>query len=408
MKKLVYILLIILIIALISIIFMFQINKEKTNTTIAEDKFITPDRIIYKNDQSNYYIFEKNQENFAEIFAKVSNGVGTFLDGEMLEETKINEIKNRGAFIEFDYNTVSKNFIILLNEENIGVIKMLESNGQVQTSTLKDKDKIKKYLDDVTKYQTSLEFTECKNYESTKTLPYEEIADLSGFEQKDTYHYQRKFTTSDEFSSTLEKLYFAPKEEKSRTALQNKIDFEKQNAIITISQHTIKDVKQNVGNIRFTYDNTVYNNYTVNLTVVSKVANINCIYNEIDGVSQYVAPPSPSTPEEIEKNKEKAKKEIEGYLLDGYRVDIGAISEVNVDSEGNGYIIVDCSVGTEYSYPVKLKVNSQTETFLGMGMHLQSNYGYQPHEICDITLDTKITDIDNIQGYVKMIEYIAD
>mgnify|MGYP007046665088 CR=1 FL=1 len=43
-----------------------------------------------------------------------------------------------------------------------------------------------------------------------------------------------------------------------------------------------------------------------------------------------------------------------------------------------------------------------------MGRHLQSNYGYHKHEICDITLDEKISDIDNIKGIAKMIEYIAD
>ena len=43
-----------------------------------------------------------------------------------------------------------------------------------------------------------------------------------------------------------------------------------------------------------------------------------------------------------------------------------------------------------------------------MNIHIQSNYGYQLHELCNITLDNKIIDIDNIEGYVKMIEYIAD
>lgn len=33
-----------------------------------------------------------------------------------------------------------------------------------------------------------------------------------------------------------------------------------------------------------------------------------------------------------------------------------------------------------FTYPIKLNVNNQTETFLGMGYHLQSNYGYVLHE----------------------------
>ena len=80
---------------------------------------------------------------------------------------------------------------------------------------------------------------------------------------------------------------------------------------------------------------------------------------------------------------------------------------INIDSDGKGYIIVLYSYDN-FTYPIKLNVNNQTETFLGMGYHLQSNYGYVLHEMCDITLDTKITDVDNINGFVKTIEYIAD
>ena len=95
------------------------------------------------------------------------------------------------------------------------------------------------------------------------------------------------------------------------------------------------------------------------------------------------------------------------YIKDTYRIDGMGIEYTNVDNEGNGYIIVTASF-ENFIYPLKLNVNSQTETFLGMGYHIQSNYGYVLHEMCDITLDTKIVDADNIEGVVKTIEYIAD
>ena len=101
------------------------------------------------------------------------------------------------------------------------------------------------------------------------------------------------------------------------------------------------------------------------------------------------------------------KSEVEKYLKDTYRVDGMGIEYVSVDNSGNGFIIVTCNFD-KFIYPVKLNVNSQTETFLGMGYHIQANYGYVLYEMCDITLDTKITDIDNIKGLVKTIEYIAD
>ena len=106
-------------------------------------------------------------------------------------------------------------------------------------------------------------------------------------------------------------------------------------------------------------------------------------------------------------SKDTAKEEIQRYLKDTYRIDGMSIEYTNIDSDGKGYIIVLYSYDN-FTYPIKLNVNNQTETFLGMGYHLQSNYGYVLHEMCDITLDTKITDVDNINGFVKTIEYIAD
>ena len=422
MKKAVYILLILFIIALISIGFIVQKKEDKPTQLEGEAKFIIPDRIVYKNDKNDYYIFEKYQEDFTELFTRISNGITSLVDGEVLDEDKINQIKSTEPFIELDYNSASKNFILPLNEENIGVIKMLSENGQVQTTKLNNKEETKEYLEKVTQNKEAMEFSDCKNYVSQNKISDEILLGLNGFEQKNTYYYQRKFTTNDEdFYGTLEQLNFLPEGEQTRDKFREKINFEKQNVIITISKFVMHNIYQKVGSITFIYDNKEFSEYRVNVTVVNKVANINCIYNNMDGspetplietnpfLTTPEASPSPTTPEEIAKAKQNAKSEIEGYLLDGYRVDIGVITDVNVDSSGNGYIIVECRIGIDESvYPVKLKVNSQTETYLGMGMHLQSNYGYHPYEICDITLDTKITDIDNIQGYVKTIEYIAD
>ena len=109
--------------------------------------------------------------------------------------------------------------------------------------------------------------------------------------------------------------------------------------------------------------------------------------------------------------KENIKKYFEAQLKDGYRIDGYSFQKVDIDSSGNGYIILELGIYEDrrhFIYPVKVTVNSKTEHYLGMGRHLQSNYGYHEHEICDITLDQKITDIDNIKGTAKMIEYIAD
>ena len=106
-------------------------------------------------------------------------------------------------------------------------------------------------------------------------------------------------------------------------------------------------------------------------------------------------------------SKQKVKKEVEKFIKNTYRIDGWGIEYVDVNREGEGKIVIAAQF-EKFIYPIILKVNNQTENYLGMNIHIQSNYGYQLHELCNITLDNKIIDIDNIEGYVKMIEYIAD
>ena len=155
-------------------------------------------------------------------------------------------------------------------------------------------------------------------------------------------------------------------------------------------------------------DTTYIKDYISNKEIKIKDLKIgDCIYVEGIKMEQY------DDLEKVEANKilicakEKVKSEAERYIKDTYRIDGLGIEGKYINSAGNGYIIVTYSY-ENFIYPIKLNVNSETETYLGMGYHLESNYGYILHEMSDITLDTKITDIDNVKGYVKMIEYIAD
>ena len=100
---------------------------------------------------------------------------------------------------------------------------------------------------------------------------------------------------------------------------------------------------------------------------------------------------------------QKVKSEVEKKLLNKEQILSTGIEYSNVDDSGNGYIIVSCNYD-KFIYPLKLNVNNKTETVLGS----KNQYGYKLNEICDITLDTKITNIDDIKGFVKTIIYLGD
>ncbi len=473
---------ILLVIIAILLFFVYEIEKEEermealSTGQIDENTILpTPDRIIYKNKNNEYVIIDSETREYAQIYSELYNRTINTIEGIVYSEEEISEMQNRGNFVEFDYDTKSKNFVFFLEEKNIGIIKRFTDSGQVIKTSLEGRDELIKKLDKLTKNEEKYDFNKNYNYISENKI--NEIPEGLGFNQVKSRIYQRiiEFDQGD-YQKILNQINF------KTSAEMPAIDFEKQSVVILLSQYEIKDVKQNIGNIKYEFGNLL-NEYTVNVLIVSKVVNTKCIYYNISNTNtgtiseanQYVQEAvngiimsiaedrievglsnnivtcvakinenteftSYETNSKIEISnlevgdsiyvlgetakeegelkvidankieicsKEKMKSEVEKYLKDTYRVDGMGIEYVSVDNSGNGFIIVTCNFD-KFIYPVKLNVNSQTETFLGMGYHIQANYGYVLYEMCDITLDTKITDIDNIKGLVKTIEYIAD
>ena len=356
-----------------------------------------PDRIIYKNKNGDYYIIQDGTKAYSKIYSELYNRTYNPIEGKVYSEDEITEFENKGSFVELDYNTKSKNIIFMLEENEIGIIRRFTDSGQVIKTSLDNAKELTSKLDTQTKEMTKYNFDKNNSYMSENAL--KEVPTNVDIELKQSGIYQNNVYQTvieyddDKYENLLKQLNF-----KSNNQLKD-VDFEKENVIITISKYDINEIKQNIGNIKYKLGNT-RSDYQVNVLVVSKIANTNCIYLENAQNEQIIT--------NIETNSgESAKEEVQKYLKDTYRIDGMSIEYANVDSDGNGYIIVLYS-SDNFTYPIKLNVNSQTETFLGMGYHLQSNYGYVLHEMCDITLDTKITDVDNVNGFVKTIEYIAD
>lgn len=83
--------------------------------------------------------------------------------------------------------------------------------------------------------------------------------------------YQKIIKDDETFSDLMEELNFESNEE-----LTN-IDFDKQNVVVILSRYEIKEVKTNIGNMKFEFGNII-DDYSVNIFIVSKVVNTNCLY----------------------------------------------------------------------------------------------------------------------------------
>ena len=130
--------------------------------------------------------------------------------------------------------------------------------------------------------------------------------------------------------------------------------------------------------------------------------------NLIDDNGEEIKYEASSISVEKAKEREKLIKNYLEYSLENGIIEGTSIIDYHEDNSNSGYVIIGVLLGENSSEPdIYLKVNydQNTESYLGMGRHLQGNYGIVKNEMVDITLETPV-DINNMKA--KMFEYIAD
>lgn len=236
---------------------------------------LRPDRMIYKNRNNEYIIINSGTDEYEKIYFELYDRIYKFIDGKVYSEDEISNMQDKGSFIEFDYNTKSKNFVFMFDEKEIGIIRRSFGSGQVSQIRLENVEQLVKEIDNLTKnnlYRYSFDRTQ--NYTSENTL--EAVAKDLGLSEVKGDIYQRVIENEENlYNEILSKLNFKSKQELP------KVDFNKQSVIITVSKFEIDNIKQNIGNVKYEYGKKL-DKYIVNLLVVSKVVNVNCIYNNIN------------------------------------------------------------------------------------------------------------------------------
>lgn len=292
MKKKIVVISVLLGIAIILLVGVFVVqilnNKgKKVKENIFEKNVIDPDRMVYRNQEGKYYEFFKDTEEYDKIKNLISDLIESYnKNGEVVDEKIIDDIHGK-SFIEFDYKTASKNYIISLEKnEDRNFIKLENTGGIVWTAKIKDLNKIKKLVEDLSKDRKSyfLEYKEMLSRNHIETMEYKYLQQFKLISHR---IYQVKIQDIDTYY-----LY----KEMCNLAFDEKITektFEDNDLILTVSLAPKISVKVNVGNIRYSYEN-IENfgfQYVAHALVVSKIVNTDCIYNtdfaEIDNRIQY-------------------------------------------------------------------------------------------------------------------------
>lgn len=269
----------IMVIGLIVALFVTQYYVPKVSTETSEiiftNNIINPDRIVYRNQNGQYYQFAKDTETYNQIIENIKKSLSNYSEsGNTLTEEEIDTVHEK-SFIEFDYETVSKNYIIPLEEnEKANMIKLGNTGGIVVSNQLRNLEELNALVEEQSQNAIPYEF-EYQELLSRNTIASMEYRYLQQFKQINYKIYQVKIQDMESYELYKEMCNLAFDEE-----ITNDI-FENNDLILTISLVPKITVKVNIGNIQYTYENMndVDYQYTAHLLIVSKIVNTDCIYN---------------------------------------------------------------------------------------------------------------------------------
>ena len=278
LKKIGSILIIILAVLIIMFFFysIYEMDEEEIRHfgTSANNQYVAiPDRIIFKTGEK-YYIIEPGDEIFDSVYKEIDKRITSDdYPGKVLSVDELKKLKNEEKFLEFDYYTSSKNRIFFLEQDYMGMIKMFEEDGQIAFRELPERKELISKLEKLTENTKSYEMRE-ESYNSKNTI--KELPE--GFEtsSKTDGIYHIIIRDLESFQKFISATGFDPKEPNYR-----KIDFENNNAVVTICNAEIENIVCNIGNIKYTYGGIrkLSGEMNVNMLIVSKVINEKCIYD---------------------------------------------------------------------------------------------------------------------------------
>ena len=261
--------------------------QEEENTNYVQ-YFETPNRIVYKEKGvDNYYVFTGESKDYTDILNELINGIDSKGEGPIVSKEEIEDIEQNENYIELDYDTVSKNYVIAYEQENNNVIFRNDNGGQVVKQTLKNRDKLSELMKE--KIDSSnvscYHMEDSKEYKVTNEIPRELFeTNNSDLRQYEDGVYGIKIQSEEKLNEMLEKYNIELEEE-----IPSDI-FDKTDIILMISKYNIENIETRVGGLTyyFTGDKR-QDSYIANVFAASKAINTNCVYRNMEGISGNVS-----------------------------------------------------------------------------------------------------------------------
>ncbi len=237
--------------------------------------FETPDRIVYKiKNEDKYYVYESSREDYNELINQLTKCVDGVGEGEKLSQDNIRKIEEEENYIELDYNTISKNYIIAFQKKNYNVIKRTDEGGIVIKNNIKYKENLEKLL-----AKQTLNKEECygmldnKEYRITEPIYYQVPSWSNELKKYEQGIYSVRLGTKQALEN------FKANNNINMTQDIPEEQFKKTNVIATITKYQIDKIETRIGGVTLYFKGMEKTGeYYVNLFCLSKAININCIY----------------------------------------------------------------------------------------------------------------------------------
>lgn len=226
-------------------------------------------------------------KDYTDILNELIKGIDSKGEGPVVSEEEIKEIEQNENYIELDYDTVSKNYVIAYEQEADNVILRSDIGGKVVKQNLDNKKDLSKLMKEKIKSDNvnCYHMEDSRGYKVTNEISNETFeSNNSDFRQYEDGVYGVKIQSEEKLNDILERYNIELEEE-----IPGDI-FDRADIILMISKYNIENIETRVGGLTYTFTGSQReDSYLVNIFAASKAINTNCVYRNMEDISENVS-----------------------------------------------------------------------------------------------------------------------
>ena len=232
--------------------------------------------------EDKYYVYTSAKNDYDILLNQLIKCVDGVGEGAKLSQEDMKKIEEEENYIELDYDTISKNYVISYQKENYNVIKRTDEGGIVVKNNIKQREQLEKLLEEqIQDKKECYEMLDNKEYKLLEPISYEVPSWSNELKKYEQGIYSVRLGTKDAWERFKENNHIVMSQDIPEE------QFEKTNVMATITRYQIDKIETRIGGATLYFKGAEQKDkYYVNLYCISKAVNINCIYRNFNAIIQ--------------------------------------------------------------------------------------------------------------------------